>query len=254
MFLNTLKISEKHCRNSIRHLESTGVVTSEKRGGRSDMKKEEDAEKRKSVENHINRFPRTESHYCRNSTTKQYLNSDLNLSRMYQLYGTHCEEHNITKYKASFSLYKNVFGEMNIDFFHPKKDMCGFCKTYYEADNEDKQDMEYQFQEHQKEKKLSREIKNEFKTSDQRDNTLCVATFDLMQTLLLPITNHSSVFYSRRLSMYNEMIYELASKIGTCYTWHEGIAKRGTAEVGSVLYDWLREKDGAGITEIMLFC
>ena len=39
-----------------------------------------------SIRTHIIMFLRKESHYCRNSITRHYLNEDLNIRKMYQLY------------------------------------------------------------------------------------------------------------------------------------------------------------------------
>ncbi|KAL4710507.1 hypothetical protein ACJJTC_008909 [Scirpophaga incertulas] len=38
------------------------------------------------VSEHINTYPRKESHYCRSSTSREYLDGDLNLSLMYRQY------------------------------------------------------------------------------------------------------------------------------------------------------------------------
>jgi hypothetical protein len=38
------------------------------------------------IKNHINLFPRVESHYCRKDSRKLYLSSDLSISKLYDLY------------------------------------------------------------------------------------------------------------------------------------------------------------------------
>lgn len=38
------------------------------------------------VKEHINSFPKVESHYCRRDSSKLYLSSDLNKAVMYRLY------------------------------------------------------------------------------------------------------------------------------------------------------------------------
>ncbi|KAL5239426.1 hypothetical protein ACI65C_006836 [Semiaphis heraclei] len=50
------------------------------------------------VKNHIDLFPRVESHYCRRDSSKQYLSSDLNISTMYRLY---CEQIKTENYMLS---------------------------------------------------------------------------------------------------------------------------------------------------------
>lgn len=58
------------------------------------------------VKEHIDSFPRIESHYCRRDSQKQYLLPDLNISKMYRLY------------KHDFCVQKNV--QASIIFCLPK--------------------------------------------------------------------------------------------------------------------------------------
>ena len=57
MFLNTLGISEKTARTSIDKMQVSGVITPEKRGGRSEAAKILGAEKKEAMLSHLNRFP-----------------------------------------------------------------------------------------------------------------------------------------------------------------------------------------------------
>ncbi|CAH1962332.1 unnamed protein product [Acanthoscelides obtectus] len=120
MFLGTLGISEKVCRTAIKKLNrTTSVLEKENRGGRRELQSSRDILIRKSIIEHINRFPRVESHYYRKSSTKQYLHEDLSLSTMYHMYKLKDQQT-----KGSFSLYRF----MNLSFHKPKKDQCGLCK------------------------------------------------------------------------------------------------------------------------------
>ena len=51
---------------------------------------------------------------------------------------------------------------------------------------------------------------------------LKVVTMDLQQLLLCPKSFSSSVYYKHKLSVHNFTIYDVASKDGQCYLWHEG--------------------------------
>ena len=53
------------------------------------------------VKNLINSFPRIESHYCRKSTSKKYLETNLNLSKKYDLYVMQCDNLNVVPVKES---------------------------------------------------------------------------------------------------------------------------------------------------------
>lgn len=66
-----------------------------------------------------------------------------------------------------------------------------------------------EYNEHHTQKQNVREIKNMYKNSAENDPTHVAATFDLQQVLYLPITNHVSLFYSRRISNYTLTVYQL---------------------------------------------
>lgn len=82
MFLNTLGISEKTMRTSIKNVQVNGVLLPQKRGGRSEERRKHDLEDTERIKEHINKFDRVESHYTRSKSTREYLHSDLNLTKM----------------------------------------------------------------------------------------------------------------------------------------------------------------------------
>ena len=43
-------------------------------------------DKRRAIRDHIKSFPVVESHYCRSSTNRRYLESNLNVNKMFELY------------------------------------------------------------------------------------------------------------------------------------------------------------------------
>ncbi|KAK3708488.1 hypothetical protein RRG08_053069 [Elysia crispata] len=87
MFLNTLEISEKTARTAIQKKLPTGAVEAEKRGGRRAATTQRDEAILRAITAHILRFPTVESHYCRSSSSKQYLHPSLNIPKKYRL---HC--------------------------------------------------------------------------------------------------------------------------------------------------------------------
>lgn len=86
LFINTLGISEKMIRTALEKKKHTGMLESEKRGGRVQVLREKDETLRAAILSHINRFPRMESHYCRLSTSKEYLHPDLTISKMNRMF------------------------------------------------------------------------------------------------------------------------------------------------------------------------
>nr|CAH7727988.1 unnamed protein product [Callosobruchus chinensis] len=95
MFLNTLNISEKTVRTALAKKQVTGIVEKEKRGGRYQILKNEDDEIN-AIKAHIQRFPRMESHYCRKSSSREYLHPDLNLTKMFDMFVEEYSSCNIT--------------------------------------------------------------------------------------------------------------------------------------------------------------
>lgn len=231
-------------------LQNTGVVEDEKRGGRPPSRVAKDKILRDSVESHINRFPKVESHYCRSSTSKEYLYPDLTLQKMYAMY---IEENKENQDRASYSTYARVFKDLNLAFHRPKKDMCSLCETYFKGDEETKLTLKERFLKHESEKKSVRDLKEDCKQAAQKDPKILCGTFDLQQVIYTPISNDSQIFYKRRLSNYNLTFYNIGTRDCTCFLWHEGMSRRGSCEVGTAVHLALTEYDKQGVTCANLF-
>lgn len=131
MFLNTLGISEKTMRTALYKRTEEGTVELERRGGRYEKLKENDAKIRTSALEHIQKFPRMESHFCRPSTTREYLHPDLTVKKMYYLYQN---DNNVKQPRCTYNTYRRVFKSLNLSFHHPKKDQYTLCLTYKQGD------------------------------------------------------------------------------------------------------------------------
>lgn len=71
---------------------------------------------------HIAPLPTICSHYCRCSVTKKKFNSNLNVSKMYELYKSQCIVE--CKHPIGKHMYRDLFNnELNLDFHCPKKDL-----------------------------------------------------------------------------------------------------------------------------------
>jgi hypothetical protein len=79
------------------------------------------------ITDHIRSFPVIESHYCRASTSKQYLEGSLNITKMYNLYLERCRDDG--KEPAKASLHRQIFfTQFNLSFHKPKSDRCPVCE------------------------------------------------------------------------------------------------------------------------------
>jgi len=59
----------------------------------------------------------------------------------------------------------------------------------------------------------------------------------------------SQLFYRRKLATYNLTVFELGTKKGNCYMWHEGVGKRGSTNIASCIWKYLTDNtksDGEG--------
>lgn len=249
-FINTLVVSEKSVRTSLAKIQETGVIETEKRGGRHASVIERDKQLRQAIIEHINKFDRVESHYVRSHTSKEYLHEDLSISKMYRMF---CEE-NFSHTVASISTYAKVFNEMNLSFHRPKKDKCTLCTMFREGSELVKKDIEEKYNAHLKEKDKVREIKTECKNKSIQDKTEVAAVFDLQQVMYLPKSNESAIFYKRRLAVFNFTIYDLSTKDCHCYTWHETVSRRGASEISSCVFSLLMDYSKQNAKRVNLFC
>lgn len=250
-FLNTLAISDRSVRTSLGKISTGGIMDIEKRGGRQSQKViDRDKRLRETIQHHINRFPRVESHYCRASSTREYLHSELTVSKMYDLF----VEENNNEDKPCIDLYRKVFRENNLSFHRPKKDQCSICSTYWKGDDEAKRKLKSKFEKHSAEKNKVREIKQKHKAKAlEKDSKFVCASFDLQQVIYLPVSKESALFYKRRFANYNFTFYNIASKDCTCFMWHESISKRGASEISTCVYKALKDLDVNGAKFVSLF-
>lgn len=238
LFLNTLGISERTMRTALEKLDSSGIVEGEKRGGRQSASVvERDSLLREAILNHIARFPRVESHYCRSSSTREYLHPELTISKMYSMF---LEEVDSEDRKPCIDLYRRVFRSLNLSFHRAKKDQCSLCMNYRQGDEVTKDRLKTDYEKHISEKNKVREIKQTIKEAAMKNPSTACASFDLQQVIYLPQSNESAIFYKRRLANYNLTVYDLGSRQCWCFMWSELDSKRGAAEISTCVYKALQ--------------
>ena len=105
----------------------------------------------------------------------------------------------------------------------------------------------------QRNKDSVREIKQTEKVQAQNSSDLCVFCFDLEKVLELPYANVSSMYYKRKLAVYNLSIFDICTKEATCYMWPETVAGRGSSEISSCVYDYISKRGEEGYTRISMY-
>lgn len=194
-------------------------------------------DKLQGVREHIESFPRVESHYLRKDTNREFLEAKLTIPRMYDLYQEKCQEKSEDPVKLP--IYRKVFNEeYNISFHVPKKDQCTTCTKYYTAQQDGTltSEMKHLFEKHQERKSRARLEKENDKLAAKSSNNIYVATFDLQSVLYTPCSLVSLMYYMRKLCCYNLSFYSLGNNRGTCFLWSEVDGKRGSSEVATCLY------------------
>lgn len=136
IFMATLNVTDAFMRSATNKCSSNGVLEKDKRGKHDPSNKlPKDAEE--FLRNQILSFPAVESHYCRQTSTKKYLDSSLNISIMYRMYKELCDSQNVKI--VTFEKYRQIFSEYNLGFFKPKKDQCRRYLTYKNMSQEQKE-------------------------------------------------------------------------------------------------------------------
>lgn len=200
---------------------------------------------RVAVRAHISSFPKYISHYTRSQTNAKFLNSNLNLAKMYQLYRADTDD------PVSKSFYKRVFYEdFNLRFKAPKKDSCLKCDIYAVKiqnillSENDRLNLEMEHNDHLEQAELLRKQMNDDIARAKVDSLLEVLPFDFQKILCLPNIATSIAYYLRQLNCYNFGIHVGSSGRGIFNVWIETEASKGTQEVGSCLRKHINNING----------
>lgn len=236
-FMHTLDISDKFIRTTWKKGNGTATVERDRRGNYSKRETISPLIKNKIIA-HINSFHRIESHYLRAQTTREYIDGSLTLAQMYRFYKKEQEDEGLPIAKQC--TYEHIFNtKFNISFFQPKKDQCSLCETFKNSTTVEKLKIQQDYQKHIKNKTRSREEKARDVLKANESPSVIVSCFDLQAVLPTPCGDISTFFYKCRLNCFNFTIFEIASKRGFCYFWHEAIAHRGANEISTCLLDYL---------------
>lgn len=201
--LNTLCIGEKTLRNVIDKISDQAMFImspADNRGKHNNHSNLSD-EVVKSVRNHINSIPRTESHYLRANTSREYIDGSLTIAELHRDYKKIQET--AGKEFANYDAYYRIFNtDFNLGLFIPRKDQCDECEAY--KNSNDKEPLTEKYKKHLEEKSLSRlELKHDTEQCKNSDSNNIVAIFDLQAVLPCPIGQSSAFFYKSKLNCYN---------------------------------------------------
>ena len=134
------------------------------------------------------KFPVVESHYCRESSKRRFLSSDLNVTKMFEPFK---KEHKDAPVKEHFC--RSIFNQhFNLGFHQPKIDQCEICLEYKNSNEKSK--LEKKYNEHLKNKDVAQKLKTEIKELCTKDKQQLCAAFDLQKVLQVPYGENSRIF------------------------------------------------------------
>lgn len=122
-FCDVFKITKRRVATLIQLKKSGSIEYVETRGNKKTNRKFT-LDDEKQVVDHINCFPREESHYCRAKTNLQFLSQDLNIRKMFIAFQSSFSDTHITE-----RYYREIFNKKfkSLRFKQPRTDTCATC-------------------------------------------------------------------------------------------------------------------------------
>ncbi|KAF8782107.1 hypothetical protein HNY73_012435 [Argiope bruennichi] len=197
-----------------------------------------------SVHKHINSIPKIPRHYCRQDTSRVYIEGGKSIADLHRDYK---KEREIEGKKcATYDQYFQIFKTYNISFFQPKKDQCSLCRQYENSPKSDA--LTEKYEQHIIEKDLSRMEKQADK--ENSDAETAVAVYDLQAVLSVPNCLVSDFYYLSKVASYNFTIFNIKKDEMFCYFWNETQGHRGPVEIGTSVWKYLSYLDAQRDTGI----
>jgi hypothetical protein len=152
--------------------------------------------------------------------------------------------------------YRDIVNKnFNLGFFKPKKDLCNLCAIIRNKHNprEIREKYKSAYVKHRQNNKISQKMKRDDILTAIKDETIAVVSFDLQKQLNCPKSEASSFFYRNKLTVFNFTTFNSVKRIGNCYLWHEGVAKKGSDEISSCLFFCIQDLVNAGYKEVRFY-
>lgn len=200
---------------------------------------------RDAIQNHINSFYPTVSHYRRhNAPNVKYLPSGLTLKKMLTDYNEkHPDKH------CCLETYRQVLKSMHVSLHTPKSDVCEECSLYKQKLRDSCSPVTLVELANYAVHKLKSDLSiisykidvNEANKKNMDENKVFYA-MDLQKVLVLPIMpQYKEAFFISRLATFN-MTFANLKKGGedVCVLWHEEIAGRDAGNITDTIYKIIR--------------
>lgn len=235
-FVNTLAIDQKRVYYSFNNLCLPCSKTPLPRKKGKHKKTFTSEEKLDEIRRHIKAFPIIDSHYCRATSGRKYLEAGLSVAKMYNYY---VEE---TPMPLKVNMYRKIFNEeFNLSFWLPKKDLCNKC-VLFKMNSNPTADEIHSNDLHKAEKNMAKAERDMDRTN--MDPNHCIICFDLQNVITVPKGNSSIFFYKRKLNVYNLTAMTIIpdkEKITYCAIWTEAQTGRGGNDLANAIIKLLNK-------------
>lgn len=239
MFLNTVGVTQKLVYRAVSILDSSKPQRQRKAVLAPDSIL---VRKRSSANTFLSKLTKMESHYCRASSSKEYLEPMWDsMDHLYREYVNCCAEEGHPV--ASKTSFVQMFNDMNLGLFSPRKDQCDLCCEYKQGAID-----KAIYEQHIIDKNCARDEK----VADTKAKKH-VFTMDTQRVLLAPYIQASLAYYKMKLVVHNFSLFDNITKGGFCYLWHEGEGGVTGNEFASLLCKFIADKETAPGDELIFF-
>lgn len=170
-----------------------------------------------------------------------------------------------------YESYRLIFNnDFNIGFGYPRTDTCSACDQFLakieiatktlqtDQTNEvfirELEQIKTQKDLHQRKADTFYRRKRDAKRRAKITPHLEAFTFDYQKNLNLPNKSTNDFYYNRKLTYQSFNIHQLSTDDVFLYCYDETVAKKGSDEVASFLYDHITSKVSEEVTHLELFC
>lgn len=249
-FLKILQIPRNRLRTVAETYKRTGGLVKENRGG--DHTSHRNVHKLQEVKTFIQSFKSLESHYCRSTTERKYLDSTLNIKKMWRMYNEQAA------HPVNQSYFRTIFNtHYNIGFGNPRTDVCSKCIELDERmKNEPNRSTKAQYM---IEKTIhKRKAKKFYQLLNEKQDGMLTLSFDCQKNQVLPKIPDQITYYSRQLYIYNFAVVlavegkKLNNDTVNLYTWNENEYRKGANEIASAVYHQLNLLNFEGVSTLRL--
>jgi hypothetical protein len=202
--------------------------------------------KKELVKKYLNALPKLPSHYCRQSTSKLYLEPLIQTkSQLYRLYVDYSQPRNDPV--TSRKLFEDVLLQENIGIFQPKKDACDICSAHKVGNLSD-----VEYKKHTELKEMARKEKNSDKEAAQK-GTIHAITADLQAVKLCPFLNASALYFKTKLAVHNFSVYNLRNNKATCYWFDETACDLKSSTYATFFVDYVTKLLDDDSKDVVIF-